>query len=358
MTVLSTNVLVSRLYRGVYDPRATIAKAAVYCYPDETDAAAAWFEDVAGRPPEHLIIEGAPRGAAPANAVDIRHVRVRADFDVVVYGAHPRRKAVALALGGIRDVWFATDPAFKHLRDDRNYYKRYRRDLEALAGLLADKESVVTLASVIRHRVTGNHGYLRIATYPEYRHPKVKTEPGDWVIDGGAANGATSFQFAREAGRAGKVIAVEPDPFNFATITAKGLLTTSSMARVRAVHTALSDAPGTTRFRGGQGGSSRIAEDGGMSVKLTTIDQLAADHELNGRGLISLDVEGFEMAALQGGLETIRRLRPKLQVSIYHRKTDLFKIPLWLKEQLPDYRFFLGHHDAYHSETDLYACPA
>lgn len=288
--------MTSRLYRRVYDPRTTIAKAAVYCYPDEAAAAAAWFEEACGRSPEHLVIEGTPRGTPPGNAIDIGHVKARADLDVIIFGASPRRKAVQLALAGLRDVHFAADPAFKHLKDDRDYYKRHRRNLETVAAMLADKESVTTLASVVRHRITGDHGFLRIAAYPEYGHPKVKTEPGDWVIDGGAAKGATSFRFAREAGRRGTVIAVEPDLLNYAAIVAKSLIPSSSAAKVRPVNRALSDTPGKSRFRGGQGDSSRIAEDGGQQVTLVTIDQLDADHKLSGSGIISLDVEGIRNA--------------------------------------------------------------
>ena len=92
-------------------------------------------------------------------------------------------------------------------------------------------------------------------------------------------------------------------------------------------------------------------------MRATSIDELARDFALGPATLFSFDIEGQELPALRGGLETIRRLRPKLQVSIYHLMSDLYEIPLLLAGSLENYRYFLGHHDAYHTETDLYAVP-
>jgi hypothetical protein len=68
-------------------------------------------------------------------------------------------------------------------------------------------------------------------------------------------------------------------------------------------------------------------------------------------------IEGAETEALRGAEQTIRRHRPKLQISLYHRREDLFEIPALIRGMVADYRFFLGHHSYYHMETDLYAVP-
>jgi hypothetical protein len=73
--------------------------------------------------------------------------------------------------------------------------------------------------------------------------------------------------------------------------------------------------------------------------------------------LISLDVEGAEREALDGARKTIARHRPVLQVSIYHTLADLFELPLHIHHEHRDYMFFVGHHNTYSTETDLYAVP-
>ena len=42
-------------------------------------------------------------------------------------------------------------------------------------------------------------------------------------------------------------------------------------------------------------------------------------------------------------------------ISIYHHKGDLLEIPLLINEIDPNYLFYLGHHNYYDTETDIYA---
>lgn len=276
---------------------------------------------------------------------------------VVVLGRKVRAKSIALALAGVRSFDFAQDPRFGNVKHDPDYLVRFGSELAAFDRLMADDESRATLASVVRQRVTGDHGYLAIAPYPQYRHPVVSPRPGDWVIDGGAADGATSLAFARAAGPSGRVLAVEADPFNVPGILVRRVLSRHARAPIRPVWAALGAKVEAVGFQAGRGGSSRISDTSRLKVPGTTLDRLAERFDLSDRGLISLDIEGAEIAALEGGRTMLRRLRPQLQISVYHRKTDLFEIPLWIAAHLDGYRFYMGHHDAYHSETDLYACP-
>lgn len=72
------------------------------------------------------------------------------------------------------------------------------------------------------------------------------------------------------------------------------------------------------------------------TVSITTLDK-----ECEGRtvGLIKMDIEGAEYSAIKGGLETIKRDKPVLLISLYHTAKDFFEIPPMLKEAVPDYLF-------------------
>ncbi len=52
-----------------------------------------------------------------------------------------------------------------------------------------------------------------------------------------------------------------------------------------------------------------------------------------------MDIEGFERYAVKGGLETIRRDKPLLLISLYHTGADFFEIPPLLKQQVKEYNF-------------------
>ena len=56
---------------------------------------------------------------------------------------------------------------------------------------------------------------------------------------------------------------------------------------------------------------------------------------------MKLDVEGSEREALEGAAETIRRHRPKILLSAYHRSEDLFALPAQISSIAAGYRFYL-----------------
>lgn len=72
------------------------------------------------------------------------------------------------------------------------------------------------------------------------------------------------------------------------------------------------------------------------SIEITTIDKECLDKKV---GLIKMDIEGAEYSAIKGGLETIKRDKPVLLISLYHTAKDFFEIPPMLKEIVPDYQF-------------------
>ena len=72
--------------------------------------------------------------------------------------------------------------------------------------------------------------------------------------------------------------------------------------------------------------------------------------------IIKMDVEGAEEEAINGACSTIRKYRPKLMISLYHRNRDIFYIPLMIKKLNPDYRLCIRHQPYIPAwETNLYA---
>ena len=70
---------------------------------------------------------------------------------------------------------------------------------------------------------------------------------------------------------------------------------------------------------------------------------------------IKMDIEGSEIAALEGAHETILKHRPKLGICVYHRPTDLWAIPNLIRRKYPFYSLYLDHHALHDEETVLYA---
>jgi hypothetical protein len=64
---------------------------------------------------------------------------------------------------------------------------------------------------------------------------------------------------------------------------------------------------------------------------------------------IKYDVEGAEHEALVGSLNTIKRSRPVLLISLYHRSRDVFSLFELLSEEVSGYSYYVRR---------LYSVPA
>lgn len=132
---------------------------------------------------------------------------------------------------------------------------------------------------------------------------------GATVIDGGAAIGDWTLPLADACGPDGMVIAYEPNPILFRCLShnvrgRKGILCHNA---------ALGSVTGFCEMVENENvGASHIIEIGSGHIKIKVIDDL----ELSKCDLIKLDVEGYELFALQGAINTIKRCRPILIVEM------------------------------------------
>lgn len=106
-------------------------------------------------------------------------------------------------------------------------------------------------------------------------------------------------------------------------------------------------------YSDGDSGSS-INENGEFYGKVIDLDTI-----LNGEKVtfIKMDIEGAEFDALYGARQTIKKFKPKLAICIYHSAEDLWRIPLYIKELLSDYKIYIRHHTDIQYETVCYAIP-
>jgi hypothetical protein len=76
------------------------------------------------------------------------------------------------------------------------------------------------------------------------------------------------------------------------------------------------------------------------AIKVTSIDNFAKDMDI---GLIKLDIEGAESEVIEGALETIKKHKPLLIISIYHTPKDFFEIKPILENLNLGYKFMIRH---------------
>jgi len=188
----------------------------------------------------------------------------------------------------------------------------------------------------------------------QYRYDSI-VEPklGDIVFDIGAYVGDTALWFSKAVGLQGKVYAFEPEPSNFEKLKAN--LERNKVTNVIPLQLALSEDKGEMHVSSGGSFSTIIQAGTGTSVEVTTIDRFVEANKLPRVDFIKMDVEGHELKVLAGARKTIKTFKPSLALSAYHRGDDLIKLPKFLLELNPNYKFYLRHCTLIWGDTVLYA---
>lgn len=97
-----------------------------------------------------------------------------------------------------------------------------------------------------------------------------------------------------------------------------------------------------------------IANDGEQEVQVVRMDDYLIGVCPT---MITMDIEGSEMEALKGAEKIIKRYRPKMGISVYHKYDDLYRIPLWLESLKLNYKFYLRHYSRAYCDTVLICIP-
>jgi len=175
-----------------------------------------------------------------------------------------------------------------------------------------------------------------------YDHPALDIQKKSWIIDGGAGEGYFS-KFAMKQSDVKMLIAVEPLRMARNALY-KSLPSTSSLT-VEILQSALGESVGSAYLRKDNEHicDSKIESCDGQSddnlelVAISTLDQIAADWNIKGEGLIKMDIEGAEMSALKGGKKLMEKYKPALAVAVYHDYLGAIECAQIIKSANPDY---------------------
>ena len=186
--------------------------------------------------------------------------------------------------------------------------------------------------------------YKYIFVYDQYSIAgAVEAKPGQTVVDAGAFIGDTACYFSRKVGGGGKVYAFEASPVT--AEIARENMRLNGCDNVDIVPFALFDRKTTLYLDENSGSTSasttREKEDG---RKLAAIEAIRLDDFVQERGIqvdfIKADIEGAEMAMLNGAANTIERDAPTCALCVYHKEDDFWAIPEFLRARVKDYRFW------------------
>ena len=217
-----------------------------------------------------------------------------------------------------------------------SFAKKHKEELLFAYNLLADDLSKKVFKETVLFKLDGNINRLFDCETEEDEAFEgiLKLEKGSSFLDLGAYNGDTVLDFVKRVGEFSHITAVEPDKKSF-----KKLCANTENLPITKINAAVSDSVGFMPF---SAKSSRGSVFGGNEqIPTLTIDYLSQDTRFD---YIKFDVEGKELDAILGGSNTIKKDRPKMLVSAYHKSEDYFEIPLAVHKINPDYKIYMRHY--------------
>ena len=150
-----------------------------------------------------------------------------------------------------------------------------------------------------------------LGTYEPYMQEALRRflKPGAIFYDIGAHAGFHSFFGAQLVAPGGRVFAFEPNPGSQQSIARQ--ISANPHLQVTVVPYAALDRCGAVRFNAsGDQSQGHVGDDGSIIVEARTLDALVIDGGLPAPSVMKVDVEGSELAVLQGAFALITKHHP------------------------------------------------
>jgi FkbM family methyltransferase len=225
----------------------------------------------------------------------------------------------------------------------------------------SDPLSVHTLLSILAGRLTYDRTWLEsVNVGPETMYfgvDCVALSSSETLVDCGAFDGDTIRSYRHiTQDTFESVIALEPDPYNFAALKEAY----ASDPRIELHPIAASRSVSQLTFAAGRGSFSSAEQyaDATSAPEFVNVSTAPLDQIVTRKPtIIKIDVEGAESDVLEGARQIINAHRPKLTVAVYHKPLDIADLTDRIDAIAPGYRFYARHHGGFLLETVLYAIP-
>ena len=221
-------------------------------------------------------------------------------------------------------------------------------DWSDLYDALEDAESKTTLLDTIAFRLTGDPLYMKnysVRLNEQYFESFLNLD-NEIFIDCGGFDGDSTEIFCEKYPNYKKVFFFEPSQLNLQA--AKKRL--ENYSKINYLAFGLSNEEGRLNFDPTAGSASSIQSASEHSIEVCKLDNKIKEKIT----FLKMDIEGWEMHALEGCANTIKTYSPKLAIAVYHSASDFLKVFKKIKEYQPKYKVRLRHYTQGWSETVMY----
>lgn len=224
-------------------------------------------------------------------------------------------------------------------------------ELLAVKNLLADEQSKQVLECFINFVKEGKNKFLPIEPCPYFPKNLKKWSSPLHFIDCGAFTGDTLLEIEKEGYEIGSAQAFEPDIPNYNEMVINCKIIKNAVFWPCGV----GDKNASLRFQTQNNMGSFVDPNGNSVIQCVRLDDCLPNYMPN---LIKMDIEGYELNALQGAESILKKHLPGLAISVYHLADDIWQIPLYLSTIYNNKaKFYLRNHSRTIADTILYVIP-
>lgn len=263
------------------------------------------------------------------------------DMILVISFGSQRSEVIShiLSLSEKYTVLCADVPVYGNNIFDRSFFEAHISGFEKLYSVLADEHSKKVLENIINFKLSGKLNYLTESfSQKQEAFELLSLGENESYLDLGAYRGDTIEEFLYfTEGQYKSITALEPDRKTYLKLKAYA----GNFRNVQLFNMGIWSEDMDLFFESSLGRGSSIKEGGAQTLAVTKIDTLFKRRKVT---YIKADVEGAEEQMLLGGKIVIARDKPKLNIALYHRSEDIFKLPLMIHDINPDYKLYIRQH--------------
>ena len=236
---------------------------------------------------------------------------------------------------------------------EKQFSEKETLNLQNTFEILSDNKSKLVLNTILlRRALNEKNNDLMLDIYEENQYfPRdlISFHDKENFVDVGAYNGDTIKLFLNQTcGLFDNIFAFELDTLNFQEL--QKTIEKIKVSPVQSFNVGAYSNEQTIFYSNNQ--SQSTVGDGKILGQVVKLDDCLKDNKIT---FIKMDIEGCELQALQGASHIIQTQKPQLAICVYHKIEDLWEIPLYLKQLVPEYKIYFRHHSRLEYETVCYA---